>query len=116
MFIATVKEQLTSAMQWAASGSKLTYAALATGLVIGLVLFKVFFKSVAGFFHNIGFSVGASDNPAIAAQPGLGTSSRMKLFFLLVAPTPPTSFCRSGFRRYFNDSFGLLSKAIKLPD
>jgi hypothetical protein len=86
MFIATVKEQLTSAMQWAASGSKLTYAALATGLVVGLVLFKVFFKSVAGFFHNIGFSVGASDNPAIAAQPGLSTSSRMKLFFLLVIP------------------------------
>src|SRR5215475_1159343 len=86
MFIATVKEQLTSAMQWAASGTKLTYAALATGLVIGLVLFKVFFKSVAGFFHNIGYSVGSGGNPEVAAQPGLGTSSRVKLFLVLLIP------------------------------
>jgi len=73
-------------MQWAASGSKLTYAALATGLVIGLVLFKVFFKSVAGFFHNIGFSVGSGGNPDVAAQPGLSTNSRLKLFFVLIVP------------------------------
>ena len=86
MFIATVKDQLTSAMQWAASGSKLTYAVLATGLVIGLVLFKVFFKSVAGFFHNVGFSVGSGGNPEVAANPGLGTSSRIKLFLVLVIP------------------------------
>lgn len=86
MFIATVKDQLTSAMQWAASGSKLTYAALATGLVIGLVLFKVFFKSVAGFFHSVGFSVGSGGNPAVAAEPGLSTNSRLKLFFVLLVP------------------------------
>ena len=86
MFIASVKDQLTSTMQWAASGSKLTYAAIATGLVIGLVLFKVFFKSVGGFFHSVGFSVGSGGDPAVAAQPGLSTSSRMKLFFVLVLP------------------------------
>ena len=86
MFIATVKEQLTSAMQWAASGSKLTYAAVGTGLVIGLVLFKVFFKSVAGFFHSVGFSVGSGGNPAVAAQSGLSTNSRLKLFFVLIVP------------------------------
>jgi hypothetical protein len=86
MFIASVKDEMTSAMQWAAGGTKLTYAAIATGLVIGLVLFKVFFKSVAGFFHSVGFSVGSGGNPAIAAQPGLGTSSRLKLFLVLVIP------------------------------
>jgi hypothetical protein len=86
MFIASVKDQLTSAMQWAASGSKLTYAVFATGLVIGLVLFKVFFKSVAGFFHSVGFSVGSGGNPEIAANPGLANSSRMKLFFAVVLP------------------------------
>jgi len=86
MFIASVKDQLTSTMQWAASGSKLTYVAAGTGLFIGLVLFKVFFKSVGGFFHNVGFSVGSSGNPAVAAQPGLGTSSRVKLFLVLIVP------------------------------
>jgi hypothetical protein len=86
MFIASVKDQLTNAMQWAGSGSKLTYAAIATGLVIGLVLFKVFFKSVGGFFHSVGFSVGSGSDPAVAAQPGLSTSSRMKLFFVLAIP------------------------------
>jgi len=37
------------------------------GLVIGLVLFKVFFKSVGGFFHSVGFSVGSGGDPAVAA-------------------------------------------------
>jgi len=114
MFIASVKDQLTNAMQWAGSGSKLTYAAIATGLVIGLVLFKVFFKSVGGFFHSVGFSVGSGGDPAVAAQPGLSTSSRMKLFScwrsLRLAPTPLTFSCRSGFRPYFNDSFHLAQK------
>src|ERR1044071_910316 len=86
MFIATVKDQLTNAMQWAASGSKLTYAAIGTGLFVGLVLFKLFFKSVAGFFHSVGFSVGSGGNPAVAAQPGLGTSSRIKLLLVLLIP------------------------------
>jgi hypothetical protein len=86
MFIATVKDQLTSAMQWAGSGSKLTYAAIGTGVFIGLVLFKLFFKSLGGFFHSVGFSVGSSGNPAVAAQPGLGTSNRVKLFLVFVIP------------------------------
>jgi hypothetical protein len=86
MFIATVKDQLTNAMQWAGSGSKLMYAAIGTGVFIGLVLFKVFFKNIPGFFHNIGFSLGSGGNPAVAAQPGLAASSRVKLFLVFVVP------------------------------
>jgi len=86
MFIASIKDQVTGAMQWAGSGSKLTYAAIGTGVFIGLVLFKIFFKSVGGFFHSVGFSVGSGSDPAVAAQPGLGTSSRVKLFLVLVIP------------------------------
>jgi hypothetical protein len=86
MFIATVKDQVTNAMQWAASGSKLSYAALGTGMFIGLVLFKMFFKSVSGFFHSIGFSIGAGGNPAVAAEPGLTTNSRIKMLLVLVIP------------------------------
>lgn len=86
MLIATVKDQLTSAMQWAGSGSKLTYVAIGTGVFVGLVLFKLFFKSIAGFFHSVGFSVGSGGNPTVAAQPGLATSSRIKLFLVLVIP------------------------------
>jgi hypothetical protein len=86
MFIATVNEQLNSAVQWAGSGSKLTYAAIGTGVFIGLVLFKLLFKSVSGFFHSVGFSFGSGGNSAVAAQPGLAASSRWKIFFLLIVP------------------------------
>ena len=55
-------------------------------LVIGLILFRLFFKGVGGFFHSIGFSVGSSGNPAVAAEPGLSSSSRLKLLLILVLP------------------------------
>ena len=78
---------MTTAANWAASGTKLTYAAIAVGAVIGLILFRNFFKGVGGFFHSIGFSVGSSGSPAVAAEPGLSSSSRLKL--LLIAVLPP---------------------------
>jgi hypothetical protein len=84
--IVNVKDQMTNAAQWASSGTKLTYAAIGVGLVIGLVLFRLFFKGVGGFFHSIGFSVGSSGNPAVAAEPGLSSSSRLKLLLILVLP------------------------------
>ena len=82
----TVKDRANDIVQWASSGSKLTYAAVGTGILVGLILFKLFFKSFAGFFHSIGFSVGSSSDPAVAAQPGLCTSSRLKLLFVLLVP------------------------------
>ena len=105
MFIATVKDQLTSAMQWAGSGSKLTYAAIGTGVFIGLVLFKIFFKSVAGFFHSVGFSVGSGGNPAVAAQPGLATSSRIKIFLVLVIPAACAYVAYVFFPKWFPTIF-----------
>jgi len=82
----TVKDRANDIVQWASSGSKLTYAAVATGILIGLILFKLFFKSFGGFFHSIGFSIGSSNDPAVAAQPGLCTSARVKLFLILLVP------------------------------
>ena len=82
----TMKDHMTNAMQWAASGTKLTYASIIIGLVIGLVLFRMMFKGVGGFFHSIGFSIGSSGNPAVAAEPGLSSSSRLKLLLIMVLP------------------------------
>ncbi len=82
----TIKERANDIAQWASSGSKLTYAAVATGILIGLILFKLFFRSFSGLFHSIGFSFGASGDPAVAAKPGLCTSSRWKLLLILLVP------------------------------
>jgi hypothetical protein len=71
---------------WASSGSKLTYAAIGTGLLVGLILFKMFFKSIAGLFHSIGFSFGAGNDPSVAAEPGISSSARMKLILILLLP------------------------------
>ena len=81
-----IKDQMNTAANWAASGTKLTYAAIAVGVVIGLVLFRFFFKGVGGFFHSIGFSVGSSGSDAAAAEPGLSSSSRLKLLLITVLP------------------------------
>ena len=87
--IDSIKIQATHALQWMASGSKLTYAAVAVGLIIAIILFRLFFKSLAGLFHSIGFSFGSGGNPTVAAEPGLASSSRIKL--LLMALVPPGS-------------------------
>ena len=82
----SIKDQATHALQWAASGSKLTYSAVAVGLFVALILFRICFKSVAGLFHSIGFSLGAGGNPTVAAEPGLSSSSRMKLLVMALVP------------------------------
>ncbi len=81
-----VKEQLTNALHWAASGSKLTYAALCVGLLVALILCRIFFKNLSGLFHAIGFSIGSGGSPAVAAQPGLSSSSRLKLLLAVLLP------------------------------
>jgi hypothetical protein len=81
-----IKDHLNTSVQWAASGTKLTYASIGIAVIVALILFKLFFKGVAGFFHSIGFSVGSGGNPEVAAQPGLGTSSRLKLLLILLLP------------------------------
>jgi len=73
-------------MQWAQSGSKLAYAAIGVGLFVALVLFRLFFKHVPGFIHSVAFSVSTGKNPDMAKQPGLGSSSRLKLLLGLVVP------------------------------
>jgi hypothetical protein len=73
-------------LQWAQSGSKTTYAAIGVGVFIGLILFRFFFKHVPGFIHSIAFSVSTAKNPDMAKQPGLATSSRLKLALSLVLP------------------------------
>ncbi len=82
----SIKDSANNLLQWATSGTKLTYAAIAVGLLVGLVLFRIFFKGLAGLFHSIGFSLGSGGNPAVAADPGLCTSSRLKLLLILLVP------------------------------
>jgi len=57
--------------------------------LIGLVLFRLMFKGIGGFFQSIGFSVGSSGSDAVAAEPGLSSSSRLKL---LLWPYPSPGF------------------------
>jgi hypothetical protein len=82
----SIKDQVSNGWQWAVSGSKLSYAAIGVGLLIGVVMFRLFFKNVSGLFHTIGFSLGAGGNPAVAAEPGLSTSSRLKLLLIALVP------------------------------
>jgi hypothetical protein len=82
----SIKDHANDGLQWAASGSRLTYAAVIVGLMIGLILFRFFFRNIAGLFHSIGFSFGSGGNPAVAAEPGLCTSSRLKLLLILLVP------------------------------
>jgi hypothetical protein len=91
-----IKEQLTHAMNWAASGTKLTYAAIGAGLVIFLILFKVFFKDVAGFIHCIGFSVGSSKGGP-SGGPGQPAASRWSRIKLLLGALVPAG---SGYAAY----------------
>jgi hypothetical protein len=83
---ATIKQEMTHALQWAESGTKLMYVSIAIGVVIGLVLFRVFFKNLAGFVHCIGFSLGSQPNASVAAQPGLSRWSRVKLLVGTLVP------------------------------
>lgn len=87
MNTATIKQEMTHALQWAESGTKLIYVSVAIGVIVGLVLFRVFFKNLAGFVHCVGFSLGgAQQNTAAAAQPGLSRWSRVKLLVGTLVP------------------------------
>jgi len=86
MNTSTLKDNLTHTVQWAASGSKLIYAAIAVGLIVGLILFRIFFKTFAGFVHCIGFSVGNAADPNVPNKPGVGKVSRIKLLLGLILP------------------------------
>jgi hypothetical protein len=86
MNTSAIKDQLTQAMQWAESGSKLTYASIAVGLLVALILFRLFFKNIAGFFHCIGFSLSSQPNAGAPAQPGLSRWSRLKLLLGTLLP------------------------------
>ena len=78
-----IKTQMTNLVQWASSGTKLMYTAICLGLLVALILFKVFFKDLGGFFHNIGFSVSSRGE---AQAPGQGRASRLKLFLAIILP------------------------------
>jgi hypothetical protein len=81
-----IKDQMTHAMNWAASGTKLLYTAIGVGLLLFLILFRMFFKDVAGFIHCIGFSVSSQQNSAAAGQLGASRWSRVKLLVAMVLP------------------------------
>jgi hypothetical protein len=90
MNTSSIKAEMTNAVQWAESGSKLTYISIAVGLVVGLVLFRLFFKNLAGFFHCIGFSLGSQPNSGggggSPAKSGTSNTSRVKLLLGTVLP------------------------------
>jgi len=94
MNTATIKEEMTHALQWAESGSKLMYISIAVGVVVGLVLFRIFFKSLGGFVHCIGFSLGSQPNSTAPAQTGL---SRVRQLELLLGTLVPAG---SGYAAY----------------
>jgi hypothetical protein len=81
-----IKSHATNAMNWAASGSKLTYAAIGAGLVLFVILFRMFFKDIPGFIHCIGFSVSSQQNSAAAGQLGASRWSRIKLLLGVLLP------------------------------
>jgi len=86
MNASSIKPQVTDAITWAESGSKLTYISIAVGLVVALVLFRLFFKNLAGFFHCLGFSLGSQPNSGAPAQPGASSKSRIKLLLGTLLP------------------------------
>lgn len=81
-----IKAQLSNLWQFAQSGTKLTYVSIVIGVLVALVLFRLFFRHLPGFIHCVGFSVSTGKNPDLAKQPGLGTSSRLKLLLALLLP------------------------------
>ena len=86
MNTSSIKDHLSSALVWAESGSKLTYASIAVGVLVGLILFRLFFKNLAGFVHCIGFSLGSEPEKGKPAKPGQSRWSRVKLLFGTLLP------------------------------
>jgi hypothetical protein len=86
MNTAAIKTHVTDAMQWAASGTKLTYAAISAGLLLALILFRMFFKDLPGFVHSIGFSISSNPRSGAAGQAAQTKGSRVKLLLALALP------------------------------
>jgi hypothetical protein len=82
----SIKLHATNAMNWAASGTKLTYAAIGAGLLVFVILFRLFFKDIPGFVHCIGFSMSSQQNSAAAGQLGASRWSRIKILLGTLAP------------------------------
>ena len=87
----TFKGYMTEALHWAQTGSQLIYISLALSVLVGAILFRVFFWNLAGFVHCVGFSLGASPNSAKAAEPGTARNSRIKLVLGTLLP-PGTGY------------------------
>jgi hypothetical protein len=79
-----IKVQMTHFMEWMVSGSRLTYAALAAGLIVFLILYRFFFKNLPGLIHSVGYSV--STKAAAGNAAGQSKSSRVKLLFGILLP------------------------------
>ena len=85
--IDSFKEHASNVLEWTASGSRITYAAVAVGVLVCLILFRFFFRSVAGLFHSIGFCFGSGGGGSgVAAAPGQCTYSRVKVLLILLLP------------------------------
>ena len=87
----TIKEYLTQMLHWAQTGSQLLYISVALAVLVGLILFRIFFWNLAGFVHCIGFSLGSSPNSAKANEPGVARNSRIKLVLGTLLP-PGTGY------------------------
>jgi len=82
----SIKLHASNAMNWAASGSKLMYAAIGAGLLVFVILFRLFFKDIPGFIHCIGFSISSQQNSAAAGQLGASRWSRIKILLGMLLP------------------------------
>ena len=102
---------MSNVVQWASSGTKLLMPLVSIGLLLALVLYKLFFKDMGGLFHSIGFSVSSK------GELGQDKSSRYKLLFALIIPPAAAygaSICsRSGCLPFFSEQFAGKSSHLK---
>ena len=80
-----------SLVHWTMAGSQLMHVSVLLALLVGLILFRIFFWNLAGFVHCIGFSLGSSPNSAEAAKPGVARNNRIKLVLGTLLP-PGTGY------------------------
>jgi len=76
---------------WTMTGSQLIHISVLLSMLVGLILFRIFFWNLAGFVHCVGFSLGSSPNSAKAAEPGVARNSRIKLVLGTLLP-PGTGY------------------------
>src|SRR6516162_480179 len=78
-------------VHWTTAGSQLTHVSVLLAVLVGLILFRIFFWNLAGFVHCVGFSLGSSPNSAKANEPGVARNSRIKLVLGTLLP-PGTGY------------------------